>query len=891
MELDRLSMELERALEDARHLAERRGNALITANHLLYVLLDKGGSLRPVAEKQGIRCEHLLDYLTTRIAEDSSNRKLEGGKRPIAGQPLRDMLDKAYQLADARRSDMVQAADFLAAVLEHGDDNLRKTLREAGFTADSIKKSTESRAAAGEVLDAKKPEARAGSTLERFGRDVTQAAREGKLMPVIGRDAEVRNIIQTLLRKTKNNPVLVGDPGTGKTAIVEALAQRIAVGDAPDSLKKCRLIALDLTSMVAGAKYRGEFEERIKGVVEEVTARHGEIILFLDELHTLVGAGGSAGGLDAANILKPALARGELRCIGATTYDEYRERIAKDAALARRFEQVIVEEPDDETTLTMLRGIRPRYEAHHGVRVSEDALGAIVKLSRRYLRDRFLPDKAIDVLDEAAARIRMQLESKPDDIDELERKLIRVKGEVETLRKSEAPDRRRLREAEDEAEALEGRLAEMNARWNRERETISQLQKTKKAIEEQKTLLEAAEAKSDVAKAAEIRYGTLKYLDQQLADLQNQVADIEKKGFFIRQQVQKEDIAETVARRARIPMARLLESERERMLKLEERIAKRVFGQKRAISAVAEAARMMRTGLRNSKRPSSFLFVGPTGVGKTELTKALAEALFDDESSLIRIDMGEYKESHAAAGLIGSRPGLVGSEEGGFLTEKVRRQPYSVVLFDEVEKAHPEVLDLLLGALGEGRMSDAKGRFCDFSNAIVCFTSNLGVKEANSYEGETEATIALQKKLGLPETGQVDPETRNRIIMEVVKENLRPELFNRLDGVICFDALVPEILEEIVSFQLDRLGKKLKEEQGATFQVDPAAVVFLARDAFDPAYGARPVERTLQRLVLSPLSLMIIGGEVKPNQTVHVALAPEGGLQIKTSGLSVSAGS
>jgi len=890
MELDRLAMELERALEDARHLAERRGTALIAVNHLLYVLLDKGGALRPIAEKQGVRCEPLLDYLTTR-ADDSSARRLEPGKRPIAGPALRDMLDKAFKVADARRSDMVEAPDFLSAVLENAEEGLRKILRESGLTAESVRKSTESRATTGEVLDSRKTESRPGAMLDRFGRDVTEAARSGKLMPVIGRDAEVRNVIQTLLRKTKNNPVLVGDPGTGKTAVVEGLAQRIANGDVPDSLKKCKLIALDLTSMVAGAKYRGEFEERIKGVVDEVTARQGEIVLFLDELHTLVGAGGSAGGLDAANILKPALARGELRCIGATTHEEYRESIAKDAALARRFEQVIVEEPDDETTLTMLRGLRPRYEAHHGVRVSEDALSSIVKLSRRYLRDRFLPDKAIDILDEASARIRMQLESKPDNMDTLERKLLRVKGEADTLQKSENPDKRRLKEVQDEVASLEATLGELSARWNRERDTIAQLQKTKKTIEEQKAFLDAAEARGDVAKAAELRYGSLKYLDQQLADLQGQVAEIEKKGFFIRQEVQKEDVAEVVARRARIPMARLLETERERMLKLEERIGERVFGQKQAIAAVSEAARMMRTGLRNSKRPASFLFVGPTGVGKTELTKALTEALFDDESSLIRVDMGEYKEKGSASGLIGSRPGLIGSDEGGFLTEKVRRQPYSVVLFDEVEKAHPEVLDLLLGALGEGRMSDAKGRFCDFSNAMVCFTSNLGVKEATSYEGETEATKELQKKLGLEQTGVVDAETRKRVIMEVVKDNLRPELFNRLDGVICFDALVPEILEQIVAFQLDRLGKKLTEEQGATLEIEPGTVQFLAKDAYDPAYGARPVERTLQRQVLSPLSLLIIGGEVKPGQIVRLAYSPERGVQVLPAGMSASAGS
>jgi ATP-dependent Clp protease ATP-binding subunit ClpB len=889
MQLDRFSLELERSLEDARHLAERRGAALITVDHLLYILLDSGGVLRSVAEKQGIRCEHLLDELTTRAAEDRSNRKLGAGKRPIAGEGLREVLARAFDIADARGSAIVEAADFLTAACDHGDETLRKNLRLAGFTADSLRKSTEAKAAVNQVLDSKNQDTRSGSMLQRFGKDVTEAARQGKLMPVIGRDLEVRSIIQTLLRKTKNNPVLVGDPGTGKTAIVEALAQRIAAGDVPDSLKKCRLIALDLTSLVAGAKYRGEFEERIKSVVDEVAGRQGEIILFLDELHTLVGAGGSAGGLDAANILKPALARGELRCIGATTYEEYRERIAKDAALARRFEQVIVEEPDDETALIMLRGIRQRYEAHHGVRVSEEALSSIVKLSRRYLRDRFLPDKAIDVLDEAAACIRMQLESKPDEMDSLERKLLRVRGEIDTLRKNGSADGRRLKEAENEAVQQELRLNELTTRWNRERETIGQLQKTRKAVEEQKVFLEAAEAKGDAAKAAEIRYGTLKYLDQQLADLQSQVAEIEKEGFFIRQEVRKEDIAEVVARRARVPMARILESERERLLNFEERIGQRVFGQNAAVSAVAEAVRTTRAGLRHSKRPASFLFVGPTGVGKTELTKAIAEALFDDEDSLIRLDMSEYKDEHAAATLLGARPGLVGSDEGGFLTERVRRQPYCVVLFDEIEKAHPQVLDLLLAALGEGRLTDAKGRFCDFSNAIVCFTSNLGVREANSYEGEAEATLALQKKLSLPETGVVDPETRNRIIMEVVKDNLRPEFFNRLDSVICFEALVPAVLERIVSFQLERLGKTLYEERNAVLEVDPAAVGHLARESYDPAYGARPVERTLQRLVLSPLSLMLIGGEVKANHTVRLTCSSGRGLRLEAAGVAASA--
>ncbi|HKX26316.1 MAG TPA: AAA family ATPase, partial [Blastocatellia bacterium] len=685
--------------------------------------------------------------------------------------------------------------------------------------------------------------------------------RQGKFMPVIGRDEEVRLVIQTLLRKTKNNPVLVGDPGTGKSAIVEGLAQRIVTGDVPDSLKHCRLYSLDLTLLVAGAKYRGEFEERIKGVVDEVSGRQGEIILFLDELHTLVGAGGSAGGLDAANIMKPALARGELRCIGATTHEEYRERIEKDGALARRFERVVVEEPDDETTLNILRGARPHYEAHHAVRLTDESLAMAVKLSRRYLRDRFLPDKAIDVIDEATARIRMQLESKPNAIDELERKLIRLQGEIDTLRR-EAAGGKRLEEAETEAAAARASLEDLNKRWQRERQMVTDLQKTRKALEEQRLALEAAEARSEIARAAEIRYGSLKYLEQQLEDQQRGVAEIEQGGGLVPQEVRKEDIAEVIARRARIPVARLFESERERMLKLEERMNSRVFGQPQAVDLVANAARQMRTDLRRTKRPASFLFVGPTGVGKTELAKALAEALFDDDDALIRVDMAEYKDESSISGLIGSRPGLVGSDEGGFLTERVRRQPYSIVLFDEVEKGHPQVLDLLLGVLGEGRLTDAKGRFCDFSNAMVIFTSNLGVREANDLTD--------------------DPQRKAEIIIEVVKANLRPELYNRFDEVACFNSLDQQILEQIVARNLNELRGKLLEEQETALEVEPAAVEHLAAQAYDPAYGARPVERTLQRMVLSPIARMLITEEARPGRRIRISHAGEGGLRIES---------
>ncbi len=851
MELDKLSLEFERALEDARHFAERRGEAFMTPVHLLHVMLDTNGALAAMAEKLNLSRARVLDLLS---ANEDRAVRLEPGKRPVAGKALRDLIDVAFNIAERRTSELVEPSDFLTAALEGGEDGLRSTLRDAGLQTEAVKKAAQAKSNTGEVLGKRSDP---GSMLERFGRDLCELARQGKFMPVVGRDQEIRFVIQTLLRKTKNNPVLVGDPGTGKSAIVEGLAQRIVAGDVPDSLKACRLYALDLTLLVAGAKYRGEFEERIKSVVDEVTARQGEIILFLDELHTLVGAGGNAGGLDAANILKPALARGELRCIGATTYDEYRERIEKDGALARRFERVVVEEPDDETALAILRGVRPYYEAHHAVRLPDESLVLAVKLSRRYLRDRFLPDKAIDVIDEATSRIRMQLESKPNAIDELERKYVRTQGELEILRKE---DPSAIRSKEGEAAEMKAKLDELKGRWQRERNANANLQKTKQAIEEQRVALEAAEARGEIARAAEIRYGSLKFLEQQLADLERDVAEIERDGGLVPQEVGKEQIAEVVARRARIPVARLFESERERMMKLEERIGGRVFGQPQAIELAASAARQMRTDLRRTRRPASFLFVGPTGVGKTEMTKALAEALFDDEDSLIRVDMAEYKDSSSIAGLIGSRPGLVGSDEGGFLTERVRRQPYSVVLFDEVEKGASEVHDLLLGVLGEGRLTDAKGRFCDFSSAMVVCTSNLGVREAN------ELTDDLQKK--------------TEIIVEVVKASLRPELYNRFDEVICFNSLDEPVLEQIVARNMNDLRKKLVEEHEVELEIESGAMTYLAQKAYDPIYGARPVERTLQRLALAPIAKMLIAEEVQPGQRLIISYSESEGLSI-----------
>ena len=692
--------------------------------------------------------------------------------------------------------------------------------------------------------------------LERFGRDLTAAAKAGELMPVIGRDEEVRQLIQTLLRKTKSNPVLVGDPGTGKTAIVEGLALRVAAGDVPESLKRCRVVALDLMSLVAGAKYRGEFEERIKAVVEEVRVRKGEIILFLDETHQLVGAGGTEGGMDAANILKPALARGELRCVGATTFDEYRERIEKDGALARRFERVQVGEPSDASMLYILRGIRDRYAAYHGVGLTDEALVAAIKLSRRYMRDRFLPDKAIDVIDAATARLRMQLESRPTGLDQDERLLTRQRAELASLRglpKLSVAQAKQVATLETEIAELEPRLAADAEAWERQRNARTELGRTAQAIEENTRLLTAAESAGDVTRAAAIRYGSLQHLEAQRTDLEAQLAAHRASAgnnATVADQVLPEHIAEVVAERSGVPAARMLESERDRLLHLEARLGERVYGQPDAIRAVADAARRMRTDLQLKRSPASFLFVGPTGVGKTELAKALAEALFDDESALIRIDMGEYKDEASAAGLIGSRPGLVGSDEGGFLTEQVRRSPYSIVLFDEVEKGHPAILDLLLGVLDEGRLTDAKGRFCDFTNTVVLFTSNLGVREAMR-AGDDNAL-------------------REQIILDAVRANLRPELYNRIGQIIPFHPLGMDELRRIVTTQLGGLRRKLEDDREIQLQASAAAVDLLAELSYDPEYGARPAGRVLQREVLSPLAEILLEGDAVAGSVVSI---------------------
>jgi ATP-dependent Clp protease ATP-binding subunit ClpB len=835
--MDKFTVKAQEALQAAQSLADQNGHQAIEPEHLLRALLEqREGVVGPVLAKLGARPDAILREVNQTLERMP---KVRGASGQYLGERTRQALERAQAEAQRLRDDYVSTEHLLLALAQERDGAAARLLSGSGITAEAIYKALVEIRGNQRVTDPN-PEEKY-QALQRYSRDLTDLARRGKLDPVIGRDEEIRRVIQVLSRRTKNNPVLIGEPGVGKTAIVEGLAQRIVAGDVPEGLKGKQLVALDIGALVAGSKYRGEFEDRLKAVLKEITESAGQIICFIDELHTLVGAGAAEGAVDAANMLKPALARGELRCVGATTLDEYRKHIEKDAALERRFQPVMVREPSVEDTIAILRGLKDKYEVHHKVKIKDTALVAAAVLSHRYIADRFLPDKAIDLVDEAAARIRMQIDSMPQEIDEIERRVMQLQIErVSVAREEDAVSRERLAKIDAELAELREKGDGLKARWQAEKEGITRIGKIKEEIETTRHQMADAERRGDLNRAAELRYGTLMTLEKQLGELDAQLADQHAHGRMLREEVDEEDIAATVAKWTGIPVTRLLEGEIQKLVNMEERLGRRVVGQDDALRAVANAVRRARSGLADPNRPiGSFLFLGPTGVGKTELARALAEFLFDDERAMIRVDMSEYMEKHTVARLIGAPPGYVGYDEGGQLTEAVRRRPYSVVLFDEIEKAHSDVFNVLLQLLDDGRLTDGHGRTVDFRNTVVIMTSNLGSHIFREYE---------------------QPEKVRALLMQELRNTLRPEFLNRIDEVVIFAPLGREALDRIVDIQLGHLRQRLAARR-IELTVTEAARALLGREGYDPTFGARPLKRTIQRLVQDPLSLKLLQRE------------------------------
>jgi ATP-dependent Clp protease ATP-binding subunit ClpB len=779
----------------------------------------------------------------------------------------RRVLTDAHAVAERMHDEYVSTEHLLLAALEAGDSGAARILREAGVTPSSVLEAlTQIRGS--QRVTSENPEA-TYEALTKYGRDLTDAARTGALDPVIGRDEEIRRVIQVLSRRTKNNPVLIGEPGVGKTAIAEGLAQRIVRGDVPDGLRDRRVVALDLGALVAGAKYRGEFEERLKAVLKEVTDSDGTIILFIDELHNVVGAGAAEGAMDASNLLKPMLARGELHCIGATTLDEYRKHIEKDAALERRFQPIVIDQPSVEDTISILRGLRERYEVHHGVRITDSALVAAAVFSNRYITERFLPDKAIDLVDESASRLRMEMDSMPAELDEIERRRMQLEIEREALRKEkDDASRARLEGLERELADLRERGDAMKSQWEREKDVVQSIRATREEQERLQPEIEAAERAADYARAAELKYGTATELEQRLGELEENLRELKASGsVLLKEEVDADDIAQVVARWTGIPVSRLMEGETEKLLHMEERLHARLIGQDEAVTAVSDAIRRARAGLKDPKRPiGSFIFLGPTGVGKTELARALAEFLFDDEGALVRIDMSEYMEKFSTSRLVGAPPGYVGYEEGGQLTEAVRRRPYQVVLFDEIEKAHPDVFNVLLQLLDDGRLTDSQGRTVDFKNTVLIMTSNIG--SAGLIEAAEGGPAAFE---GAAENVRLQ-----------LREHFRPEFLNRIDEIIVFRPLDEAQLRQIVGLLAASVERRL-EETGITLNVTDDALTLLAREGYDPVYGARPLRRAIQRQLENPLARRILAGEFTAGETVIVDAAPDGGLTFNGS--------
>ncbi|ABV92363.1 chaperone protein clpB [Dinoroseobacter shibae DFL 12 = DSM 16493] len=837
-------------LQAAQTIAMRENHQRMVPEHLLKALLDdEEGLAANLIARAGGDAARVREALAAAL--DKLPKVSGDGAQTYLDQQTAKVLDEAEKLATKAGDSFVPVERILTAlaVTKSG----AKTALEAGGVSAQALNGAINDIRKGRTADTASAES-GYDALKKFARDLTEAAADGKIDPIIGRDEEIRRAMQVLSRRTKNNPVLIGEPGVGKTAIAEGLALRIINGDVPESLRNKKLMALDMGSLIAGAKYRGEFEERLKSVLSEVTAAAGEIILFIDEMHTLVGAGKADGAMDASNLLKPALARGELHCVGATTLDEYRKYVEKDAALARRFQPVMVQEPTVEDTVSILRGIKEKYELHHGVRISDSALVAAATLSHRYITDRFLPDKAIDLVDEAASRLRMEVDSKPEELDALDREILQKQIEAEALRlEDDAASRERLASLEKDLSDLQQRSAEMTAQWQSERDKLASARDLKEHLDKARAELEIAKREGNLARAGELSYGVIPGLEKQLAEAESGEGDV-----MVEEAVRPEQIASVVERWTGIPTSKMLEGEREKLLRMEEEIGRRVIGQKTAVNAVANAVRRARAGLNDENRPlGSFLFLGPTGVGKTELTKAVAEFLFDDDSAMVRIDMSEFMEKHAVARLIGAPPGYVGYDEGGVLTEAVRRRPYQVVLFDEVEKAHPDVFNVLLQVLDDGVLTDGQGRTVDFKQTLIVLTSNLGAQALSQLPDGADASAA------------------KRDVMDAVRAHFRPEFLNRLDETIIFDRLVRDDMDAIVDIQLARLQKRL-DARKLTLALDDAARSWLADEGYDPVFGARPLKRVIQRALQDQLAEMILAGDVTDGETIPVSAGPDG---------------